>query len=90
MDVDPRYHRHFIIRGAEVLKQIQKQFNCQISFPKQETGDTLVTLRGREENVQNAKARIEEIVDELVCYGDVGHNSYQPKQIKAPSPKTRK
>lgn len=54
------------MRGAEVLKQIQKQFSVQISFPKQETGDSAVTLRGRDENVEKAKARIEEIVDEQV------------------------
>lgn len=66
MEVDPKHHRHFIIRGAEVLREIQRQFNCQISFPKQETGDSMVSIRGGKGQVQKAKARIEEIVEDLV------------------------
>uniref|UniRef100_A0A914I3N9 K Homology domain-containing protein n=1 Tax=Globodera rostochiensis TaxID=31243 RepID=A0A914I3N9_GLORO len=65
LEIDPKHHRHFIIRGAEVLKDIQKKFNCQVSFPKQETGDSQITIRGRDENVQKAKARIEAIVEDL-------------------------
>lgn len=55
-----------------MLKEIQsKSGNCQISFPKQETGETLVTLRGHKENVDMAKKLIQEIVDEQVSQ----HNS---------------
>jgi hypothetical protein len=52
---------------SEVLKEIQSQCgNCQISFPKQETGDKMITIRGPKNGVEDAKKRIQQIVDELV------------------------
>ncbi|KAL3097476.1 hypothetical protein niasHS_003924 [Heterodera schachtii] len=83
--VDPKYHRHFIMRGAEVLKQIQKEFKCQISFPKQETGDSLVTVRGRVDNVERAKSRIEEIIEELFDLYD--ESQYIVRRDDPPPPK---
>uniref|UniRef100_A0A183C4E2 Vigilin n=1 Tax=Globodera pallida TaxID=36090 RepID=A0A183C4E2_GLOPA len=85
LDVDPKYHRHFIARGAEVLKDIQKKFNCQVSFPKQETGDSVVTIRGRVENVERAKARIEEIIAELFDLYD--ESQYVVRREEPPPPK---
>lgn len=68
MDVDPKYHRHFITRSAEVLKEIQNQNGgCQISFPRQETNDSKVTIKGSKSCVESAKARIEEIVGDLIA-----------------------
>ena len=68
LNVDQKHHRHFIVRGAEVLKEIQSQCgNCQISFPKQETGESMVILRGHKDNVEAAKKHILDIVEELVC-----------------------
>jgi hypothetical protein len=67
LEVDPKHHRHFIVRGAEVLKDIQTQCgNCQISFPKQETGESIVTLKGHKDHVEAAKKQIMDIVAELV------------------------
>nr|CAD2180551.1 unnamed protein product [Meloidogyne enterolobii] len=69
LEVDPKHHRHFIVRGAEVLREIQSQCgNCQISFPKQETGESTVIIRGFKENVENAKKRILAIVEDLEAY----------------------
>lgn len=66
LEVDPKHHRHFIVRGAEVLKDIQTQCgNCQISFPKQETGESIVTLKGHKDHVEAAKKQIMDIVAEL-------------------------
>uniref|UniRef100_A0A915E443 K Homology domain-containing protein n=1 Tax=Ditylenchus dipsaci TaxID=166011 RepID=A0A915E443_9BILA len=65
-EVDPKYHRHFITRSAEVLKEIQNQNGgCLISFPRQESGDSKVSIKGSKSCVESAKARIEEIVGDL-------------------------
>lgn len=68
VEVDPRFHRHFIIRGAEVLREIQTACGCQISFPKQETGEKLVNIRGPKTGVEKAKKRIIEVVTDLVSW----------------------
>lgn len=47
VQVNPKYHRHFIDRGAEVLRDIQAQNgNCSISFPRRDSGDTKVVIKG--------------------------------------------
>ncbi|VDK79439.1 unnamed protein product [Litomosoides sigmodontis] len=66
MDVDPKHHRHFVIRGAAVLREIQDQNGgVIISFPRAGTNDSRVTLKGSKQCVECAKARIEEIVEDL-------------------------
>jgi hypothetical protein len=67
VDVPPKHHRHFIVKGAEVLRKIQSQCgDCQISFPKQETGDSAVTIKGNAKYVEEAKKLILDKVHELV------------------------
>jgi hypothetical protein len=52
---------------SEVLKEIQSQCgNCQISFPKQETNDNQVTIKGPKEKAEAAQKRIMDTVAELV------------------------
>lgn len=66
MEVDPKHHRHFIIRGAAVLREIQEQNGgVMISFPRVGTNDSRVILKGSKQCVECAKARIEEIVEDL-------------------------
>ncbi|OZC06636.1 hypothetical protein X798_06373 [Onchocerca flexuosa] len=66
MEVDPKHHRHFVIRGAAVLREIQDQNGgVIISFPRAGTNDSKVTLKGSKQCVECAKARIEEIVEDL-------------------------
>lgn len=65
-DVDPKYHRHFVIRGAAVLREIQEQNGgVSISFPRANSQDTKVTIKGSKQCAESAKARIEEIVEDL-------------------------
>jgi hypothetical protein len=67
VSVDPKYHRHFVSRGAEIIKKIQEQNGgVVISFPRQETKDDKVTIKGSKQCAESAKQRIEEIVDDLV------------------------
>jgi predicted PilT family ATPase len=66
MDVDQKWHRHFVGRGANVLHEIQDQCGGVIvSFPKQNTGSTKIIIKGGKECVESAKKRIQEIVDDL-------------------------
>uniref|UniRef100_A0A0K0FBP1 Dodeca-satellite-binding protein 1 (inferred by orthology to a D. melanogaster protein) n=1 Tax=Strongyloides venezuelensis TaxID=75913 RepID=A0A0K0FBP1_STRVS len=66
IDVDRVYHKHFVSRGSEVLKEIQtSNGNVQIYFPKISEQSNTVTLKGSKDCVESAKARIEEIVEDL-------------------------
>lgn len=66
MDVDVKYHRYFLRRTAALLHEIQEQ-NCGvvISFPKLGTDSTKVHIKGSKQCVESAKARIEEIVEDI-------------------------
>jgi hypothetical protein len=47
MDIDPQYHRHFVLRRGEILRQISDDLGgVAISFPKAGTNSTRVTLKG--------------------------------------------
>uniref|UniRef100_A0A7E4VJH2 Vigilin 1 n=1 Tax=Panagrellus redivivus TaxID=6233 RepID=A0A7E4VJH2_PANRE len=67
VDVNPKYHKHFVVRGAEVIREIQEQNGgVVISFPRQDAaGETKVTIKGSKQCAESAKARIEEIVGDL-------------------------
>lgn len=66
MIIDRKYHRHFVAKRCEVLKQVSEQFgNIAISFPRQGIVSDKVTLKGIKECVVGAKARMQEIVDDL-------------------------
>lgn len=65
-DVDPKWHKHFVLRGAEVIREIQDKFpGVIISFPRQDAADTKVHIKGPKPGVDLAKKRIEEIVEDL-------------------------
>lgn len=66
MTVDPKHHRHFVARRGEVLRQIGDQYGgVTVSFPRSGVQSDKVTLKGAKECVEGAKARIQEIVNDL-------------------------
>lgn len=67
MDVEPKYHRHFVARRGEVINKISEECGgVTISFPRStETDSTRVTLKGPKEGIEAAKQRIIEIVGDL-------------------------
>jgi len=66
MNVDPKHHRHFVSRRAEVLREIKAQFGgVDVSFPRSGSDSQTVTLKGAKDCVEAAKLRIQEIVDAL-------------------------
>uniref|UniRef100_A0A914XKF7 K Homology domain-containing protein n=1 Tax=Plectus sambesii TaxID=2011161 RepID=A0A914XKF7_9BILA len=65
-DVPAKWHKHFVARGANVLREIQDQNGgVSISFPRQNAQDTKVSIKGSKDCVEGAKQRIAEIVADL-------------------------
>uniref|UniRef100_A0A8D8Q697 Vigilin n=2 Tax=Cacopsylla melanoneura TaxID=428564 RepID=A0A8D8Q697_9HEMI len=66
INIDPVYHRHYVAHRGEVLNQIiQECGDVSISFPKMGTNESRVVLKGEKAALEAAKARMEEIVQEL-------------------------
>lgn len=67
MLVDPRHHRHFVIRRGQVLREIAEEYGgVMVSFPRSGTQSDRVTLKGAKDCVEAAKKRIQEIIEDLV------------------------
>ncbi|KAF6114088.1 high density lipoprotein binding protein [Phyllostomus discolor] len=66
MLVDPKHHRHFVIRRGQVLREIAEEYGgVMVSFPRSGTQSDRVTLKGAKECVEAAKQRIQEIIEDL-------------------------
>ncbi|XP_044526830.1 vigilin isoform X2 [Gracilinanus agilis] len=66
MLVDPRHHRHFVIRRGQVLREIAEEYGgVMVSFPRSGTQSDKVTLKGAKDCVEAAKKRIQEIIEDL-------------------------
>nr|XP_058155674.1 vigilin isoform X3 [Dasypus novemcinctus] len=66
MLVDPRHHRHFVIRRGQVLREIAEEYGgVMVSFPRSGTQSDRVTLKGAKDCVEAAKRRIQEIIEDL-------------------------
>lgn len=67
MVVDPKHHRHFVIRRGQVLREIADEYGgVMVSFPRSGTQSDKVTLKGAKDCVEAAKKRIQEIIEDLV------------------------
>jgi len=65
-DVDQKYHRHFVARRGQILKDLAEEFGgVMVSFPRPGVDSTMVTIKGPKECVHGAKAKILEMVAEL-------------------------
>lgn len=65
-EVDQKYHRHFVARRGQILKDLAEEFGgVMVSFPRPGIDSTAVTIKGPKECVHGAKARILEMVAEL-------------------------
>ncbi|KRZ09939.1 Vigilin, partial [Trichinella zimbabwensis] len=66
VNIDPKWHSHFLSRSRSVLRDIQEQFGgIFISFPKLASGNGRVTLKGPKECVEGAKVQLLDIVTKL-------------------------
>lgn len=66
VQVDPKYHKHFVARRGKVLLAISEDFGgVMISFPRPGVDSDRVTLKGAKECIEQAKQRILDIVHEL-------------------------
>ncbi|CAG0913810.1 unnamed protein product [Notodromas monacha] len=66
LHVNPKYHRHFVARRAEVLRDIAEEFGgVTVSFPRSGDDSDRVVIKGAKNCVDGAKARILDIVSDL-------------------------
>jgi len=66
MTVDPKHHKHFVARRGKVLREIGEEFGgVVVSFPRAGVAGDSVNLKGARNCVDAAKARIQEIVQDL-------------------------
>ncbi|KAG9494350.1 hypothetical protein GDO78_001941 [Eleutherodactylus coqui] len=66
MSVDPKHHRHFVIRRGQVLRDIAEEYGgVTVSFPRSGVQSDRVTLKGAKECVEAAKKRIQDIIEDL-------------------------
>ncbi|CAH2246748.1 vigilin [Pelobates cultripes] len=66
MSVDPKHHRHFVIRRGQVLREIAEEYGgVTVSFPRSGVQSERVTLKGAKECVEAAKKRILDIIEDL-------------------------
>ncbi|XP_031553878.1 vigilin-like [Actinia tenebrosa] len=64
--VDPKWHKHFVAKRGEVLREIADEFGgVVVSFPRSGVNSDRVVLKGAKDCVEAAKARILEIVHDL-------------------------
>lgn len=64
--INPKYHRHFVARRGEVLRNIADECGgVTVSFPRSGLQSDVVTLKGAKDFVEAAKQRIGEIVADL-------------------------
>jgi len=65
MSVDPVHHKYFVQRRGAVLRELQDEYAVNVSFPKQGDNSSRVQIKGSQVQIENAKQRILEIVDDL-------------------------
>ncbi|KAG1666666.1 Vigilin [Nymphon striatum] len=66
INVDPKYHRHFVARKGLVLRDIaDENGGVTVSFPRNGCNSERVILKGAKDCVESAKTRILQIVTEL-------------------------
>ncbi|MGH0182589.1 UNVERIFIED_CONTAM: hypothetical protein FKN15_010042 [Acipenser sinensis] len=66
MAVEPRYHRHFVSRRGQVLREIAEEYGgVTVSFPRTGVQSDRVTLKGAKDCVEAAKRRIQDIIQHL-------------------------
>ena len=71
IQVDPKYHRHFVARRGQVLREIADEYgDVTVSFPRNGSKSDRVVVKGAKKCVEGATARIAEIVVDLVSYRD--------------------
>ncbi|XP_071500490.1 vigilin-like [Diadema antillarum] len=66
IDVDTKYHRHFVARRGQVLREIGDEYGgVTVSFPRNGSSSTKVAIKGAKNCVEGAKNRILQIVSDL-------------------------
>uniref|UniRef100_T1J4B4 K Homology domain-containing protein n=1 Tax=Strigamia maritima TaxID=126957 RepID=T1J4B4_STRMM len=79
ISVDPKFHRHFVARRGQVLREISEEYGgVAVSFPRSGCNSDTVVLKGAKDCVDAAVQRINEIVNELQQQVTIEFNIAQP------------
>lgn len=70
MSVPPKYYRYFVTRNAETINQICAEYQrINVTFPKTNSKNSRVLIKGCKDNVHDLKNKINNIVQKLViCF----------------------
>ena len=64
----PEYHRFLIGRGGANIRKVRDSTGARIIFPNSTDADQeSITLIGKKESVEKAKAELESLIKDLVC-----------------------
>ena len=64
----PEYHKFLIGRGGSNIRKVRENTGARVIFPTSSDADReLITIMGKKESAEQAKAHIEELIKDLVC-----------------------
>ena len=61
-----QFHKNIIGKGGATIRAIRDETDTKIDLPSESSDSDVITITGRKENVDRAKAKIEDIQKELV------------------------
>lgn len=61
-----QFHKNIIGKGGAKIRAIREETDTNIDLPSETSDSDVITVTGKKENVEKARAKIEEIYQELV------------------------
>ena len=61
-----QFHKNIIGKGGATIRAIRDETDTKIELPSESSDSDVITITGKQENVEKARARIEDIQKELV------------------------
>ena len=66
MHIFKQFHKNIIGKGGATIRAIRDETDTKIELPSESSDSDVITITGKQENVEKARARIEDIQKELV------------------------
>ena len=66
MPIFKQFHKFVIGKGGATIRKIRTETETKIELPESGSDSDMIAITGRKENVDRAKAKIEDIHKELV------------------------
>lgn len=61
------YHKFLIGRGGVNIRRVREKTGARIIFPSDQDPEDVITIIGKKESVEQAKAELEGLIKNLVC-----------------------